>query len=44
MSDDPNELFSEKELNEIKNILNSKTKLFFYKYLYRVLLKINLVK
>ena len=44
MSDDPNELFSEKELNEIKNILNSKTKLFFYKYLYRVLLKINLIK
>ncbi len=40
MSDDPNELFSKKELIEIKNILNSKIKLFFYKYLYKIILKI----
>ena len=44
MTDDPNELFSEKELNEIKNILKSKTNLFFYKYLYKVLLKTSLIK
>ena len=44
MNDNPNELFSEKELNEIRNILNSKMKLFFYKNLYRVLMKTRILK
>ena len=41
MNDDPNELFSKKELNEIRDILNSRMKLFFYKYLYRILDKLH---
>ena len=44
MNDNPNELFSEKELNELRDILNSKIKLFFYKNLYRLLLKTRLLK
>ena len=44
MNDNPNELFSEKELNQLRDILNSKTKLFFYKNLYRLLLKTRLLK
>jgi hypothetical protein len=44
MNDDPNELFSKKEINDINDIFNSKLKLFFYKNLYRVLLKIRFLK
>ena len=44
MNDDPNELFSDKDLHKMNNIMNSKTKLLYYKYLYKVLIKVNLIK
>ena len=43
MNDDPNELFSEKEINKIIDIQKSKNKLVFYSYLYRILIKVNLL-
>ena len=34
MNDDPNELFTKKELNRILSIKNSKLKLFIYKIIF----------